>query len=118
MLLLNWTDAAIHSYAVTATYNCGQSTPGASASGYALQVPSVPIGVSASGGTYCGTVQVAWTASSGAASYNVYRDGILAGNVVASLYTDTPGDSANHDYMYDYRILAVLVLLNWCSGRA
>ena len=91
-------DAAVHSYVVTATYNCGQSTPGASASGYALHVSSAPKGVSASAGTYCGAVQVSWTASSGAASYNVYRDGALAGNVVASPYTDTPGDNANHAY--------------------
>jgi hypothetical protein len=92
-------DAAIHSYVVTATYNCGQTTPGASASGYALQVPSTPTGVSASGGTYCGTVQVSWTASPGAASYNVYRDGALVENVVASPYTNTPGDQVNHAYV-------------------
>lgn len=92
-------DTAIHSYVVTATYNCGQSPPGTSASGYALQVPSAPTGVSASAGTYCGTVQVSWTASFGAASYNVYRDGALVGNVVASPYPDTPGDTTNHAYM-------------------
>jgi hypothetical protein len=92
-------DAAIHSYVVTATYNCGQTMPGASASGYALQVPFAPTGVSASDGTYCGAVQVSWTGSSGAASYNVYRDGALVGNVVASPYTDTPGDNANHAYV-------------------
>jgi hypothetical protein len=92
-------DAALHSYVLTATYNCGQSSPGASASGYALQVTSAPTGVSASAGTYCGTVQVSWTVSPGAASYNVYRDGVLVGNVVASPYTDIPGDMANHVYM-------------------
>ncbi len=91
-------DAAVHSYVVTGTYNCGQSTPGAAVSGYALQLPPSPTGVSASGGTYCGAVQVSWTASPGAASYNVYRDGGLVGNVVASPYTDAPADMANHSY--------------------
>jgi hypothetical protein len=91
-------DAIMHSYVVTATYNCGQSTPGAAASGYALQVPPPPTGVSASEGTYCGVVQVSWTASAGAASFNVYRDGTLVGSVAASPYTDTPGDMANHSY--------------------
>jgi hypothetical protein len=90
-------DAAMHSYVVTGTYNCGQSMSGA-ASGYALQVPPSPAGVSASQGTYCGAVQVSWTASSGAASYKVYRDGTLLGNVVASPYTNTVSDTANHSY--------------------
>jgi hypothetical protein len=91
-------DAVTHSYVVTATYNCGQTAPGAAATGYALQVPPPPSGVSASAGTYCSAVQVSWTASPGAVSYNVYRDGTLVGNVAASPYTDTPGDMANHVY--------------------
>jgi Phosphodiester glycosidase len=91
-------DAATHSYAVTGTYNCGQSAAGAAAIGYAVQVPPPPAGVSASAGTYCGVVRVSWTSSSGAASYNLYRDGALVRNVAASPYTDTPGDTANHLY--------------------
>lgn len=91
-------DAVTHSYVVTATYNCGQSAPGAAASGYALQVPSPPSGVSASDGTYCGLVQVSWTPSPGAASYDVHRGATLVGNVATSPYTDTPGDMANHFY--------------------
>jgi len=88
----------MHSYVVTATYNCGQTTPGTGASGYALQAPPPPTGVSASDGTYCGVVQVSWTTSAGASSFNLYRDGTLVGNVAASPYTDTPGDMANHLY--------------------
>lgn len=91
-------DAAVHSYVVTGTYNCGQSAPGTAASGYALQVPPAPTGVSASSGTYCGAVSVSWMTSPGAASYNVYRDGALVGNVVAPPYTDAPADMANHSY--------------------
>ena len=91
-------NTATHSYVVTATYNCGQSAPGVVATGYAVQVPPTPTGVSASGGTYCGVVRVSWTASPGAAGYYVYRDGGLLGNVAASPYTDTPGDTSNHFY--------------------
>ena len=91
-------DAATHSYVVTATYNCGESVASAVATGYAVQVPPTPNGVSASDGTYCGLVQLSWTASSGAASYNVYRDGALVAGVAASAYQDTPGDTAIHSY--------------------
>jgi len=91
-------DAAMHSYVVTGTYNCGQSMPGAAAIGSALQVPPPPAGVSASQGTYCGAVQVSWTVSSRATSYNVFREGTLLGNVVASPYTNNVSDTANHSY--------------------
>jgi len=91
-------DSASHSYVVTATYNCGQSAAGPADIGYAVQVPPPPTSVSASYGTLCGVVQVSWTASSGAASYNVYRDGAPVGNAAASPLTDTPGDTANHSY--------------------
>ena len=91
-------DSASHSYTVTATYNCGQSAAGPADTGYATQVPSPPTGVSASDGIYCGVVKVSWTPSSGAASYNVYRDGALVGNVAASPFSDTPGDTSNHLY--------------------
>jgi len=91
-------DSASHSYVVTATYNCGQSAAGPADTGYAVQVPPPPASVSASHGTICGVVQVSWTASSGAVSYNVYRDGAPVGNAAASPFTDTPGDTANHSY--------------------
>lgn len=41
---------------------------------------------------------------------SVYRDGALAGNVVAPPYTDTPGDNANHAY--------VVSALNVCGTSA
>jgi hypothetical protein len=61
-----------------------------------LRPPSPPTGVSASDGTYTGKVQVSWNASSGAMSYEIWRNtrnksstASKIAEVPSSLYDDT-----------------------------
>ncbi|WP_427886438.1 cellulose binding domain-containing protein [Kribbella sp. GL6] len=60
-------------------------------------VPGAPTGLS---GTASGTsVNLSWSAASGATSYNVYRNGTKVGSPTGTSYTDS-GLSANTSYSY------------------
>lgn len=85
-------------YFATACNSAGCSALSASDAGYRaiLVAPAAPTGVSASDGTYSDRVQISWTASANATSYNVYRaatndagSAALLGSVTASPYNDT-----------------------------
>jgi len=75
-----------------------------------LDAPSPPTGVSASDGTITGKVQVSWTASEGAADYDVYRADMpawtgtapvrMAVSVIGSSYDDTTAVSGNRYYYW------------------
>jgi fibronectin type 3 domain-containing protein len=67
--------------------------------GYAGIVPPAPTGVAANDGTFINYVRITWNASPGATSYEVYRDGTLAGNPASSPYDDAPGDFSAHVYV-------------------
>ena len=63
----------IYSYRVQACNVAGCGGYSNVDTGYRLTAPSAPTNVQASDGTYPGGVQVTWTASDGAVSYQVYR---------------------------------------------
>ncbi|MEI7658321.1 MAG: reprolysin-like metallopeptidase [Phycisphaerae bacterium] len=64
-----------HYYWVKAVGGCGASPASASDVGTRRSVPSVPTGVTATDATTaCGTVSIAWTASSGATGYQIFRN--------------------------------------------
>ena len=72
----------------------------------AVAVPAAPTGVNASKGTYAEKVQVSWTSSTGATSYQVYRNtsnsssgASLLGSPSASPYDDTSA-TAGTTYWY------------------
>ena len=88
------TPGAIYYYFVKACNAGGCSDFGTSDSGY--RAISAPADVSASDGTYTDEVQVSWTVSNGADSYQVYRntsdsssDSTQIGTPTASPYDDT-----------------------------
>ncbi len=85
--------------AATDSLGNGASDFGAFDSGYSAVVPSAPSEVVASDGTEVGVVQVTWKASSGAARYEVYRDGTKIGSTANLQFDDVPGDSSVHPYM-------------------
>jgi hypothetical protein len=60
-------------YWVKAKNSGGTSGFSSPDSGYTGTTPSTPTGVSATDGTYCDRVQVSWSASSGATSYEIWR---------------------------------------------
>jgi len=65
-------------------------------SGYAkLTVPAVPTGVAASDGTYTDRVRVTWTASTGATSYEVWRN--TANNAATASKVSSPPGSPYDD---------------------
>ena len=94
----NLSDTATHSYTVKAWNSCGTGGASGSASGYAKQTPTTPSGLSASQGTYCGYVYIAWSAVSGASGYYVYRDGSQVGSPSGTSYSDNLSDTATHSY--------------------
>jgi poly(3-hydroxybutyrate) depolymerase len=67
-------------------------------SGYSATVPSTPTGLTVGAVTNT-TVALSWTATSGASSYTVYRDGVSVGTPTTNAFTDT-GLTANTDYTY------------------
>ncbi|MGS2648447.1 carbohydrate binding domain-containing protein [Streptosporangium sp. LJ11] len=88
-----------HSYQVSATNASGESARSGAVSvtvgNDQPPPPSVPSGLAA---TVSGTsVSLRWNASSGATSYNVYRNGTRVGTPTATSYTDTPG-AGTHGY--------------------
>jgi fibronectin type 3 domain-containing protein len=64
----------IYYYWVKAKSICGTSGFSPSDSGYASDISPAPTGVSASDGTYCGSVQVSWDLVSGATAYEIWRN--------------------------------------------
>jgi hypothetical protein len=81
-------------------------------------VPAAPTGVNASDGTYTDRVRISWNASSGATSYNVYRNtsnssngASLIGSPAASPFDDT---SATVGTTYWYFVKACNAV--GCSG--
>ena len=66
--------------------------------GFAGAGPVAPTGITASDGTYIGSVRVTWNASQEATGYDVYRDGMLVGGSQVPTYDDAPGDSGTHQY--------------------
>jgi hypothetical protein len=98
-------------YWVKACNSAGCSGFSASDSGYrATEVtkPSPPTDISASDGTYTDKVQVSWTASAGATSYQVFRytsddsstAGELTGSHPSSPYDDTSADAGTTYYYW------------------
>ena len=88
-----------HSYQVSATNASGESARSGAVSVTVgtgqPQLPSVPSGLAA---TVSGTsVSLRWNASSGAAAYNVYRNGTKVAAPTGTSYTDTPG-TGTHTY--------------------
>jgi len=79
-------------------------------SGYALNAPDAPTGLSASDGTLSGKVQVTWSAVSGAQSYDVYRADMpawtgtapkkIASSVAGTTYNDTSASRGNRYYYW------------------
>jgi len=93
-------------YYVKASNSNGASGLSAYNTGYRSDgKPSLPTNVQASDGTYVDKVQVTWTASSGAASYTVYRAASRRGTKVAigttsdTTYDDTTA-SVGRTYYY------------------
>ncbi|HEY1571538.1 MAG TPA: glycoside hydrolase family 18 protein [Pseudonocardiaceae bacterium] len=60
--------------------------------------PSAPAGLHATG-TTSSSVSLAWTAASGATSYNVYRNGTKVGSATSTSFTDT-GLAASTTFSY------------------
>ena len=95
------TPGLVYYYRVTATGVGGTSAPSSNDSGFAaLAAPGVPTNVAASDGTSSVSVNVTWTAVSGAASYTVYRSttagtqGSAIGSPTTAAFSDitaTPG---------------------------
>ena len=77
-----------HTYWVMAENGCGTSEASAEAEGFTATLPATPTGLSASTGTYCGVVQVAWNAVSNAMGYEVYREGTQICEVAGLSFDD------------------------------
>ncbi len=87
----------------------GESDPGIAYSGVALQdIPAIPSGVIASDGAYGNKVEIIWTESVNAVTYNIYRapeiDGTagtfekIAENITGSLFEDVTAVPDNNYY--------------------
>ena len=78
--------------------------------GYALDAPDAPKGVTASDGVFSGKVQVTWSAATGAKSYDVYRADMpawtgtapkrIASSVAGTLYNDTSAAGGSRYYYW------------------
>ena len=95
-----------YSYRITAKNACGNSGPGSCASTTTLQTVGTPSGLTATG--TCAGIDLAWSAASGATSYDILR-GDSCGNVVVidtgvvgTTYTDTTA-AAGTPYSYTVR---------------
>lgn len=67
-------------------------------SGFSASIPATPTGLAVQSVTNT-TVALTWTATSGATSYNVFRNGVQVGTSNTNAYTDT-GLTANTTYTY------------------
>ena len=101
-------------YVVSAVNTAGESVNSTQASATPCSIPAPPTGLSAVGGN--AQVSVSWTASSGAASYNVSRATVSGGpytqiatGVTTTSYTDT-GLAAGMTYFY------TVVAVNACGA--
>lgn len=104
-------DGVMYYYTVTAVDTSGESAPSNEASATPEpQIPAAPANLSASPGN--NQVTLAWTASSGAASYNVYAGAWpggesstpIASGITSTSFTDT---GASNGYTYFYYVAAV-----------
>jgi hypothetical protein len=103
------TQGTTYYYWVKAKNNCGTSGWSVSDSGRAnpCSVPSAPTGVSASDGTCCGQVCILWNSTSGAASYEIWRNTSNNSGSATKLmdttslsYTDFGATSCGTTYWY------------------
>jgi fibronectin type 3 domain-containing protein len=90
--------------AITASYKVSQFFV---FGGPVVGPPASPTGVTATDGTSTSGVSVSWTASAGATSYKVFRDGVggatQIGTVTATSFTDT---AAAPGVAYQYTVVA------------
>lgn len=92
---LIWSPPAAFNYAGTTTFtysatdSVGAVITGTASVTVTAVAVAIPTGITATQGTVTDAVRVGWTAVSGAASYNVYRDGGQVGSAVT-------GTSYNH----------------------
>jgi len=104
---LEATPGAVYWYKVRAHHQSFSMPSGFSNidSGYRPARPATPTGVSASDGTYCGYVRIAWNHASGATRYKIFRSTSAHGTYAliatdnASPYDDTTA-SAGMTYYY------------------
>lgn len=98
------TNGTTYSYTVLAyRLNSAPSAPSTAVWATPVAPPlSAPTGVAATPGD--GQVALAWTPVAGAASYRVYRNGVLVGSPAASGYTDT---GLTNGTSYSYTVVAV-----------
>ncbi len=105
------TNGTKYFYKVAAVNTAGTSPQSAEASATpAAPVPAAPTGLTATAGN--ASVTLAWTASSGAATYNVYRGATAGGEaatavatgITATSYTDT---GLTNGSTYFYKVAAV-----------
>ncbi len=87
-----------YSYTVSAINSCGTSSQGPSGSGTTTGVPNTPGAPTVSNPT-CNSLQISWSAVSGAASYQLFRNGVQIANPTTTSYTDT-GLSSGTTYSY------------------
>jgi len=120
-----YTDAGLingvtYYYRIAAFNGSGHSSEGNQAAAAPVAPPAVPTNLTAVAGT--GSVTLNWTASTGAATYNVYRGTIsgvesatpVATQIVGTTYTDT---GLTHGTTYYYRIAAFNVSGNSAEGN-
>lgn len=101
---------AVFYYKVSAYNNCGESVMSFAAKGSALGVPPIPTGVGATDGALVNQIDITWSASAGATSYNVYRADTESGGytMIKSGVTGTNySDSVATGACYYYKISAV-----------
>ncbi len=97
------TNGVTYAYRVTAVTAGGESAPSAAVQVTpALPAPAVPTGVVATSGD--ARVVLTWSASANAASYRVYRGGVLVGSPTANSFTDT---GLTNGSAYSYTVVAV-----------
>jgi len=102
------TNGTTYYYVVSAVNSCGESVNSneASATPAAAAVPAAPTGLTATAGPGAKKISLAWTASSGASSYNVKRSTVSGGpyttiatGITTTSYTDM-GLISGRTYFY------------------
>ena len=86
---------------ITSGYTGGSSGGGGTGGG--TSAPAAPTGLAVSGTTST-SVSLSWTASSGATSYSVFRNGVSVGTSTSTSYTDS---GLNPSTSYSYYVEAV-----------
>ena len=85
---------------ITSGYN---SSGGGGGTGGGTTAPTAPTGLAVSGTTST-SISLSWTASSGATSYSVFRNGVSVGTSTSTSYTDS---GLNPSTTYGYYVEAV-----------